>query len=44
MITAGLLGIAAGFSRALIVAMIGLTTFASALSLPLVFWRVLGQT
>ncbi|MFK8013831.1 MAG: AEC family transporter [Gammaproteobacteria bacterium] len=43
MITAGLLGIAAGFSRTLIVAMIGLTTLASALSLPLVFWRVLGS-
>ena len=40
MITAGLLGMAAGFSRPLIVAMIGVTTLASALTLPAAYWLV----
>lgn len=40
MITAGLLGMAAGFSKPLIVAMIGVATAASALTLPVVYWLV----
>lgn len=40
MITAGLLGMSVGFSKPLIVAMLGVATAASAFTLPIVYWVI----